>query len=75
MNEILSQQELVNLTGYKTNKRILNWLIINRIPFLISGDGRPLVNRNALAYLMGAPTPKPDNASAIELDFNHEGFI
>lgn len=74
MNEILTYKELELLTGYKSKKRIFKWLTINKIPFLISGDGRPLVNRQALAYLMGAPTAKPNISQPIELDFNQEGF-
>ena len=71
MNEILSNKELQSLTGYKSNKRIINWLNNNRIPFLCSGEGRPLVNRQALAYLMGAPV---DNKRSVELNFDQDGF-
>lgn len=74
MNEILSQNELQSLTGYKTNKRIINWLNQNRIPFLCSGEGRPLVNRQALAFLMGAPTTKPLDTVASEPNFDLKGF-
>lgn len=74
MNEILSHRELEHLTGYKSNKRILNWLVINRIPYLISGDGRPMVNRDALAYRMGSPTAKAESNQIIGLDFNQPGF-
>jgi hypothetical protein len=74
MNEILSHNELQSLTGYKSNKRIIKWLNSNRIPFLCSGEGRPLVHRQALAYLMGAPVNEPAKEMPIELDFEHKGF-
>lgn len=71
MNEILSQTELMSLTGYRSNKRIITWLEKNRIPFLRSGEGKPLVNRQALAFLMGAPV---NEKRSVELDFNQKGF-
>ena len=74
MDEILSNHELQALTGYKSNRRIIAWLNRNHIPFLSSGNGKPLVNRQALAYLMGAPT-ESNPSKPIELDFNHKGFI
>lgn len=39
---------------------------------MLSGEGTPMVNRQALAYLMGAPVDKP--SKPIELDFNHKGY-
>jgi hypothetical protein len=73
MNDIYTQSELEQVVGYKSNHRIIKWLKANRIPYLVSGTGKPLVNRAALAYLMGAPIDKP--IQSLELDFsNKKGF-
>jgi hypothetical protein len=73
VDELLTRIELQDLTGYASKKRIINWLKANRIPFMISGSGLPRVNRQALAYLMGAPVAEEPKKS-IELNFDHEGF-
>lgn len=72
MNEILTKNELTDLTGYKSNARIAKWLKSNRVPYMLSGEGTPKVHREALAFLMGVPIDKPKDE--IELDFNHDGF-
>lgn len=54
MEEILTKQELTFLTTFKSNKRIVAWLIKNHIPFMLAGDSSPRVNRNVLANMMGA---------------------
>jgi hypothetical protein len=73
MNEILAKNELEHLSSYKSNNKICTWLKKNRIPYILSGEGRPLVNRKALAYVMGAPGDRP--TKTIELDFaNQKGF-
>jgi hypothetical protein len=74
MNEILSNNELVYISGFKSTKSILKWLKRNHIPYLISGNGKPLVHRAALAYVMGVPLDdKPNNQIAIDFS-NLEGF-
>lgn len=72
MNEILSKSELIDLSGYKTNKYIIKWLSKNHIPYILSGQGLPQVNRQALAHIMGAPVDNPNKR--IEIDFNQKGF-
>ena len=74
MDDIIEQSELEYIVGYKSPKRIVNWLETNNIPYLISATGKPLVHRNALAYRMGAPTDiKP--IENVKLDFsNKKGF-
>lgn len=73
VDELLSRIELQDLTGYSSKKRIIEWLQANRIPFMISGSGLPRVNRQALAYLMGAPVAE-EPKKPLELNFDHEGF-
>ena len=73
VDELLTRIELQDLTGYASKKRIINWLKANRIPFMISGSGLPRVNRQALAYLMGAPVAEEPKKS-FELNFDCEGF-
>jgi len=75
MNEILSKQELAYLTSYKSNKSIMKWLNKNRVPYMLSGEGMPLVNRNALASLMGDPSVTKQTFQAKDVDFSKlEGF-
>lgn len=70
--EIYSQVELEIIIGCRSKKRIIAWLERNRIPFLIAANGRPLVNKQALAYLMGAPNT--EDSKDIKLNFDVEGF-
>ena len=72
MNEILTRNELQDLTGYQAPRKIIEWLKKNRIPYMLSGSGLPKVNRNALAYIMGAPVDKPKKI--IDRDYDKEGF-
>jgi len=75
MNEILSKQELAYLTSYKSNKSIIKWLNKNRVPYMLNGEGMPLVNRNALAALMGDPSVTKQIAQSKDVDFSRlEGF-
>lgn len=70
--DIFTQAELEIIVGYKSKKRIIKWLEKHRIPFLIAANGRPLVNKQALASMMGAPNK--DDKRDIELNFDVEGF-
>lgn len=72
MEEILSRHELQDLTGFISTKKMEDWLKKNRIPYMLSGNGLPKVNRQALAYIMGAPVDKPKKK--VELNFNRKGF-
>lgn len=73
MSDILAKKELEQLAGYKSNSRICSWLLKNRIPYILSGEGRPLVNRQALAYKMGAPVDRP--IKTIDVNFaDQKGF-
>ena len=75
MNEILSKQELAYLTSYKSNKSIIKWLNKNRVPYMLNGEGTPLVNRNALAALMGDPSVTKQSVQSKDVDFSRlEGF-
>lgn len=69
----LTREELIELTGYHSPKRWVKWLQVNRIPYMLDGKGLPKVNRQALAYLMGAPVDKPKQQN-VELNFNQKGF-
>ena len=71
MKEILSKQELIELTERRTNPGIIKWLKKYRIPFMLSGEGTPRVNRDALAYIMGAPTNETPT-EPIEIDLNFD---
>jgi len=72
MDEILSKRDLIFISGFKSNKKIQDWLIKNRIPHILSGEGLPLVNRQALAHIMGAPTDNP--IPKVDLNFDQKGF-
>lgn len=54
MNDtLLSFDELKEMTGFKTAPRICGWLDANRISYLKSGRGRPLVSRAVLRVALG----------------------
>lgn len=53
--EILSNQELHDLTGYCKASKIVEWLQKNSVPFLIARTGQPKVHKDALAHRMGVP--------------------
>ena len=50
---IWSQDELIELTGYKQKSKIANWLKANGFAFYLGRDGWPRVLRN-----VGVVTPK-----------------
>lgn len=56
MDNIVTFKELQEISGYKIASKIRQWLQNNHIPFILSRNAHPLVDRNALAYKMGAPT-------------------
>ncbi|OLS61843.1 DUF4224 domain-containing protein [Pseudomonas putida] len=51
--EILSDEELVEITGYKTRAGQRRWLIKNDWKFVESRGGRPLVGRQYLRARLG----------------------
>lgn len=55
MSDILSIQELKNISDRKQIKGIIEWLELNGIPYLPSAVGVPKVHRLALAHRMGVP--------------------
>ena len=50
----LTKEELVELTGYKSRKKQMQWLAQNDIKFLVSGIGEPKVLKSAIEELLGA---------------------
>lgn len=58
--EILTEEEVANLTGLKTRSRQAKWLRENGWVHALSAGGRPLIGRLYLQYRLGAPIAKPD---------------
>ncbi|UWS65417.1 DUF4224 domain-containing protein [Pseudomonas mosselii] len=69
-NEILSEEELAELTGYKIRGHQRRWLNDRNWLFVESRGGRPLVGRQYVRMKLGAPfeaaslTPPPPATSA-----------
>jgi len=53
--DLLSDKEIIELTGYKKASLQIDWLKKNKIPFLIAKTNCPKVHKDALAFRMGAP--------------------
>ncbi|MBB5017796.1 hypothetical protein HNQ59_001066 [Chitinivorax tropicus] len=62
---LLSFDELKEMTGFKTAPRICGWLDANRIAYLKSGRGRPLVSRAVLRVALGE---MPVSGSALQAE-------
>lgn len=59
-SEILSKDELVDLTGSKQSSAQMRWLDANEINYLINGKGAPVVGRHYLrARLSGEDDTTP----------------
>lgn len=54
----LSQQEIQDLTGYKVQKKQIQWLRENGIKFLVGCDGKPRVMESHLEAIIGADSTK-----------------
>lgn len=62
----LSQQQIIELTGYKLGAHQIRWLVKWDIPHFVGASGRPVVKESVLDRLMGADKPiehKPDFTS------------
>lgn len=65
-NEILSDEELEQITGYKGRSWQRRWLISKGWHFVESRGGRPLVGRQYARIKLGAPAPtNPAPVSAV----------
>jgi len=53
MNEILTFDELRQISGYQSLGRIKKWLDESDIKYLLDRHKRPLVNKYTLRYAMG----------------------
>ncbi len=53
MREIISFDDLRELSGFRSLNRIKRWLTESGIPFLTDRYGRPRVNQYALRHAMG----------------------
>lgn len=51
--DILTQEELVLLSGAGTRPTMIRWLLDNHIPYLLARSGWPRVHRKALEEVMG----------------------
>lgn len=58
-SEILSDQELADITGYSMRAYQRRWLNANHWHFIESRGGRPLVGRQYARARLGAPEPQP----------------
>jgi len=50
---ILTQGEIVELTGYTQQKAQSKWLTENRFKFILGGDGKVKVSRDHFNMVMG----------------------
>lgn len=70
MKEILTLDDLKDLTGLKQIKRIREWLEEFGIPYLPTPSGIPKVHKLALAHKMGAPINETENNSGAGPDLS-----
>lgn len=59
--EMLTEQEVVNLTGLTIRARQIKWLQDRGWTYVLSAGGRPIVGREYLRYKLGGirPTAEP----------------
>ncbi|OLU25445.1 hypothetical protein BVH03_17455 [Pseudomonas sp. PA15(2017)] len=50
---LLTQAEVIELTGYQRPSAQIRWLDSHKVPYLIGGDGRPKVLRAPLVERLG----------------------
>lgn len=56
---LLTPEEVADLSGYQKPSAQIRWLEVQRIPYLVGGDGRPKVLRAPLIErLGGSPAAK-----------------
>ena len=65
---LLSQDELVELTGYKYPSKQIAWLRVNRFPFTVGGDRRPKVLRTAVVCMLGGVVEKTVEEPTLRLN-------
>lgn len=58
--EMLTEQEVVNLTGFKVRARQIKWLQDRGWTYALSAGGRPIVGREYLRYKLGGARPKTE---------------
>jgi hypothetical protein len=71
-NDILTEEELCEITGHKTREGLKAWLQQHNIVFLIARSGWPRVHRKALERAMGV-TQQTD-ATVAPVEFNFEAL-
>lgn len=69
--EILTEQEVVNLTGLKVRSRQIKWLQDRGWKYELSAGGRPIVGREYLRYKLGGVKPKADPTPRWMPDFSN----
>jgi len=74
IDEILSFDDLRELSGYRSMNRICRWLDDSGIPFLRDRFGRPKVNRFALRKAMGGAAPEKETDLAFSQEPNWDGI-
>lgn len=63
-SEILSSADLVEITGFKTPSRQLEWLIANKWQHVLTGANRPVVGRVYARLKLAGVKPSTTNAVA-----------
>lgn len=74
MDEILTFDDLRDLSGFRSLKRISQWLEDAGVPFLKDRYGRPRVNRYALRKAMGGDYPTTDTQAIDSQEPNWDGI-
>ncbi|UYZ83174.1 DUF4224 domain-containing protein [Entomomonas sp. E2T0] len=55
MSEVLTDEEVAEITGFIRSKQQKEWLIKNNWPFSVKKNGRPSVHRLVMRMKLGVP--------------------
>lgn len=62
MSEVLTEDEVAEVTGFKRAKQQKEWLIKNNWPFTEKRNGKPSVHRLVLRIKLGVPVKENSEA-------------
>jgi hypothetical protein len=69
-HEILTEEEVANLTGLKSRARQIKWLQDRGWKYAQAAGGRPIIGREYLRYKLGGVKPKAEPAPQWVPDFS-----
>ena len=69
INDILTEEDLCQITGHHTREGLKSWLDQHKIMYLVAKSGWPRVHRKAMERAMGASTVEHIEAKPVEFNF------